>query len=328
VPVLLESLIQQLPSDTSERVQKARDRFNNRIREALRRETRLSFRRRADERDSQRQENIGVPIAVVPGLPSALHSVERRSIEDKHQLAALLSPYRQILLGLRDNGSLATQKLVPALIGAPLASGLLDGREQSIAAVTAYADFLLGRLTEFDLTKFILDVDEDVLGVYSYRVSSYFDDPNPRIELYWGIIGLVARDLGVEIEDLTCVVLTHELAHAYTHVGSDADDHFWPSGKFAESAKVLKEGLAQYYTALVCGRAEKWAPRAFAAYEKLLPKQPDIYCAHCEWVAEPEWVRLAMLEIRRSSAPGSIERFKECLERAFERLGATGTTDE
>ena len=50
---------------------------------------------------------------------------------------------------------------------------------------------LLAHLERFRLTEFILKIDEDVLGIYDHSGTK------PKIELYWGIIGLVARDLNV-----------------------------------------------------------------------------------------------------------------------------------
>jgi len=74
----------------------------------------------------------------------------------------------------------------------------------------------------------IFAIREDVLGVYRFNPPKQpswgdTDDANARIELFWGVIGLVSRLLGVSLEGLTVKVLAHELAHAYTHVGADAD---------------------------------------------------------------------------------------------------------
>src|SRR3989442_15075119 len=67
MPILLEDLIKQLPADTEEKVRKAKDRFNNRVRD----ETRFYFRRRTDLND-HRDEIITVPTSVQAGLPEAL----------------------------------------------------------------------------------------------------------------------------------------------------------------------------------------------------------------------------------------------------------------
>ena len=56
-------------------------------------------------------------------------------------------------------------------------------------------------------------------------------------------IGLVARDLNLDVEDPSCVILAHELAHAFTHVGSDANHLSWESAQFQSSALEVREGL-------------------------------------------------------------------------------------
>jgi hypothetical protein len=239
----------------------------------------------------------------------------------KYQLAILLAPYRDVLTALRDNGAAAVKHLIPALRKEPLAQGLLDGGEHHIEPTRAYADFILKKLSEFELTKFILRVNKDVLGVYRYRVHEHYDEPDPKIELFWGVIGLVARDLSVGVEDLTCVVLAHELAHAYSHVGSDADDHSWGTANFSGSQHELVEGLAQFYTLRVCKRLGDSSPGVMAAFTALLPHQPEAYHTHQQWKdSTPEGVRLAMLETRRLPTAGTLEQFRACLDDAQKRM--------
>jgi hypothetical protein len=320
MPILLKDLIDQLPSDMEEKVRKARDRFNNRIREALRGETRFYFRRRAGS-DSYRDETVAVPISIQPGLPEALQPADKQAIDDKHRLSLLLAPYRHTLATLRDGSKNAAEKLIPTLQNDALARSLLDGREKYLPAVSQYADALLRKLNEFQLTRFILQVNSDVLGVYRYRSEVLWDNPEPKIELYWGIIALIARDLGMEVEDLTCVVLAHELAHAFTHVGADADDHRWTTAHFAASALELKEGLAQFYTRSVCERLRDNVPGAMQAYEALLPHQPPAYQVQKEWGnSNPEHVRLAMLESRRVDGPVTLVQFAIFLRDARKQL--------
>jgi len=71
---------------------------------------------------------------------------------------------------------------------------------------------LLERLIMDDPLSRILGVDEDTLGAYCF--SSSTDEAGEfatRIELFWGVIGLVAQWLPATIEDVTVVTLTHEL---------------------------------------------------------------------------------------------------------------------
>lgn len=316
MPILLEELIKQVPRETEQEVREAKDRFNARVRHALRGETRLTLRRRA-EAESGTNETVAVPIVVVPGLPDALRPHERQAIEDKYHLAILLAPYRRGLTALQSSGTIMAERLIPTLDADPVGRDLLDGREISVETARDYADFLLKKLGEFDLAKFILRVDEDVLGCYTYRVQPYWDHPKPVIELYWGIIGLIARDLRVPVGDLTYVVLAHELAHAYTHVSFDADDHAWDTDIFEKSAHELKEGLAQFYALQVCKRVESSGPGTLAAFNTLLPHQPAAYHTHARWTeSTPEYVRLAMLETRRSGKAGTLEQFEACLHGA------------
>jgi hypothetical protein len=75
-------------------------------------------------------------------------------------------------------------------------------------------------LNKHDPLKRVLLVSEDFLGVYEYDAKDLFEDQRAvnraTIRLYWGVIGLVSQWLGCAVEDLAVVVLTHELAHAYT----------------------------------------------------------------------------------------------------------------
>jgi hypothetical protein len=122
-----------------------------------------------------------------------------------------------------------------------------------------------------------------------------------RSDSYGGVIGLVSEWLGCAVEDLATVVLTHELAHAYTQLGADIEGRRWAAPSFAKAETALKEGLAQYYTDRVLHRLERRYGGALKVFVGLLPDQPAAYRSHQPWVenSSPEAVRRAMLEIRR-----------------------------
>ena len=86
----LEKLLEQIPSDTEEIVRRARDRFDQQIREALRQESALRLRR--DEADDglgpRKREALAVRVSLMPGLPAALRS---KAIDEKDWLAAALA---------------------------------------------------------------------------------------------------------------------------------------------------------------------------------------------------------------------------------------------
>jgi len=321
MPILLNDLVAKLPSDTEDKVRRAKERFNERIRETMRRETRLSLHRKNGDGRDKRDDVVQVPIDIEPGLPEALIPADKQTIEDQYHLAILLGPHREKLTALRDSGKAVAEHLLPILREDAKARALLSGNELLVKTASDYADFLLRSLNDFRLADFILRLDSDVLGEYRYRVHKGYDDPKPRIRLYWGVIGLVAQDLGISLEGLTGVVLAHELAHAYTHVGSDADDRYWSSDLFTQSDLELKEGLAQYYTMRVCERNKESRPGLLNAFGELLRHQTAAYTVHKDWKsATSEHVRLAMLETRRTLRKGTLKEFEVRLQTANDQL--------
>jgi hypothetical protein len=320
MPILLEELINALPVETDEIVRNARDKLRQRIREILSEEARLHLHRKSLSRRGKNTP-INVQISVKAGLPDALQAKDRQEIADRHRLALILAPFRQTLTAFCESGEHSTLRLLPLLEREPLAKPMLNGEERHLKPAWEYAKFLMERLKQFELTKFILRVEEDVLGIYRDKSIGLFDEPEPQIDLYWGVIGLVARDLGVSVADLTYVVLAHELGHAFTHAAIDADGKTWNSESFWKSESALKEGLAQHYTAIVCERIGDVAPGASRAYSELLKQQPTAYQTHTRWKDfSPEHIRSAMLEIRRSGTPTGVETFELCLKKEKHRL--------
>jgi hypothetical protein len=119
------------------------------------------------------------------------------------------------------------------------------------------------------------------------------------------VIGIMAAALNLQVEALTIVVLAHELAHAYTHLGRDIDNEKWDTEAFAGADLEIIEGLAQFYTMVVCHRLGSRAPAAESAFRALLAKQVGPYKAHESWVEDDEHggeiVRVAMIECRSRS---------------------------
>ena len=66
----------------------------------------------------------------------------------------------------------------------------------------------------------------------------------------------MAGVVGATVEALTVVVAAHELSHAYTHLGRDIDGRCWDTEAFAHAETGMVEGLAQFYTALICDKLE------------------------------------------------------------------------
>ena len=259
-------------------------------------------------------------IQLVPGVPVELEKVE---FADEKWLAILLAPWRSTLTTLRAGSNEIGGKLLPELFAQENQSERFPEIDRDLRAVEDFAESLLRDAAAFDLVTEIHAIDEDILGRYSFKISPYTNEvADARIDLYWGVIGLVARALGVTVEGLTEKVLAHELAHAYTHLGADIDGERWDSQHFVKAARGLKEGLAQYYTGRIVERIQRQFPDAEHAYKTLLPHQPDEYRTHNTWVEAgrtPEEVRLAMISLRRKGL-GTIEDFAGALENGASRL--------
>ncbi|MBI3800826.1 MAG: hypothetical protein HY268_28095 [Deltaproteobacteria bacterium] len=209
-------------------------------------------------------------------------------------------------------------------------AAIASGQDQSLQHISELAEILLKEVQKFNLVEWVLEINEDVLGTYHYKKPPHKtgqllfiaeESKEKWINLYWGVIGLIAQLLDVAVEDLTTVVLTHELAYAYTHLGADIDGHRWTAHNFASTDNCLKEGLAQYYTELVCTRLLRQAPQSLDAYKRLLEHQPLDYQVHHRWLEEfkPEEVRFAMIETRRNG-PGRHDAFEAALTHTYEKL--------
>ena len=260
------------------------------------------------------------------GLPQTLQGVE---FPDDHRLALLISPYKAELAKC-SKVSESLSELFRKLNADQLGKELLNRRDENLPQLQGLVRELLAILEKANPVERILEVNSDVLGMYQYRLPArnrlFSEDPmNGEIILYWGVIGIVAGSLGIGIEDLTLVVLAHEVAHAYTHLGADIDGKRWSSAGFASSAHQIKEGLAQYYTFRVVHRLDFQAPGVFSAYEELLKNQPPAYQTHLGWIDDftPEEVRSAMIEVRRSGV-GREAEFDNALNAARERLRGHG----
>jgi hypothetical protein len=265
-------------------------------------------------------EAIIVPVRLQPGLPKAL---EHAVLNEAEEVALVLSQWRATLEALRA-GAADADSMAASLGRDPRLVQVAVEARSMLPEVRRWAEDLLKRIATAKPLGRIL-VEEDVLGVYAFGplpplVANLVPPPNTRVELYWAVVGLVAQALGVDVEDLTGVVLAHELAHAYSHVGADIDGLRWPNEAFSQAERGLVEGLAQYYTHQVCVRLREQYPGMLAAYQALLPYQPAPYQAHQAWTksSRPEEIRFAMLESRRRRVT-TLEEFNLLVKEVGER---------
>lgn len=318
MPIKLTDLIARVPREVEARVRRMRDQARPTIQDALRAECRLEFR--TPEEMVQNLPGAKAPVGIAEGYPAVLHKID---FPDDFERVILLGRYRAVLeQAVRSTSGLV--ELRRQLLRQPAPEKWVLADEAALEAVAQWASALLRVLNQQDPLTKVLAVQEDVLGVYEYDARDLFRDERAvnraTIRLYWGVIGLVSEWLGCSVEDLTVVVLTHELAHAFTQLGADIEGRRWPSPAFAAAETALKEGLAQYYTDRVLRRIGRRYGGALGVFEAMLPRQSEPYRAHQTWEqSSPEAVRRAMLEIRRWKQ-GKIEDFERRLAVAGNEL--------
>jgi hypothetical protein len=313
--ISIHELLSRVDSRVEVEVRLAMERMRQTLREAVKAETGLSMRWRGDDRVNSAQ----VPIEVCDGCPESLAKVD---FPDDLEPLLFMADYRDSLV----NVETSVEQLIVAnkkLRSFPAGSTLSLDPDDPFYAVRDWVVLMLSRLSEIDPVLTILNVHEDVLGTYTYE--RYGEDPfsvnRASIQLYWPVIGFVAKRLGCTVENLTGVVLIHELSHAYTQLGADIGGMRWPSENFANAEVTLKEGLAQYFTAKVVSVVSGKYPSLQDAYTRLLSKQSDTYKVHIPWIEQvsPEAVRLAMIEVRRQGER-ALAQFETRLNRASSAL--------
>jgi hypothetical protein len=308
-----ESIVRNLIApDTEERVLQTVKRFSPIVREVIRAETGLKL--------SDGEQRGALPICVTTGMPLSFAQV----VTDEPD------PILWKLLALRARLHEAAGTLAILAECAPQVASWVscpDGVRETLGAVPAAQKCaaLLANLQRADEVKKKIQaiISEDILGRYLYP-----QHHAPRIEIYWMPIGLIAQAINVSVENLTIVVLVHELAHGYTHIGCDIDSERWKRDDFANSDVYVKEGLAQHYTAVISEKLEGRSPGCQAAYSAFLELQSGPYLFHQGWLKEQparrgEAVRYALLAARR----GSIDRqdWLALIRKTSESLRGGGT---
>jgi hypothetical protein len=290
-------LREHLPSDTQKRVERAYKQWNRVLRNRLGSETRLRLKIDDDQ--------IAIPVKIVDGLPAPFANVIREFDPDLWWLTAHRTMFSVTQTGVAELARAAaiSRPLVRASAG-----------DEDIQKELHRVATLLSRLLETkeleDFDEALRQINQDVLGAYFFYRS--------EVHLYWMVIGFYAARLGVQIEDLTIVVLTHELAHAYTHLGADIDGTCWDTNAFAATDLRIVEGLAQLYTETVVDRLAESLPGAKIAFNALLKKQSEPYTIFKQWidpsVARGEIIRTAMIQTR-TTRNTKYEIFRDAIER-------------
>ena len=230
--IKIEDLLAGLDSDIESKVESTCKKLKPVIQNALRNQSLLLKRQREANGQRTEGENVDVPVVVESGVPEHLRGWTPPNFDT---LSTLIAAHRPMIARTKQ-GLAMVADLLQMVASLPGATELISGRDDHIPPVLELLDDLLRSVSGIRLTRTILGAGGDALGRYIYRELR----PNrprkervPRIELYWQMIGFVANQLDVTVEDLTIVVLSHEQAHAYTHLGYDANGCAWELDSFA-----------------------------------------------------------------------------------------------
>lgn len=258
----ITALLKEYDPDLERRVFRSFKQWNNVIRDQLRNE--MGFRLSIGE------ESQAVPVRVMAGFPAAFQPVIEQIPPGLWRFLLRLPAFENTVTGLDalvNTYSVATAEVLP--------SGIPPFLPPSITEARAFCVHLLDTLHGIEIHKRLGAIKEDILGAYFFRV--------PEVHLYWMVIGLVAGVLGISVESLTVVVATHELAHAYSHLGRDIDGQRWETEDFARADLNIVEGIAQFYTEVVSRKLEARNPAVLPAYARLVDIQEGPYRVHQEW---------------------------------------------
>lgn len=296
-----------VPPDAEERVNRSFKQWNQIVRDYIRTETGLKL--------SDGDSRYAIPVRVVNGFPVTL--------------AQLIDQYRDPVMWR-------------LIIGQPKLGGLIEGIEfllqkwnqleqwPSLPEPAKNGQLVLDRTLKIatslqqvaladKVVQQIKDIHEDILGVYRFAPAQ-----GSNVELYWLPIAMIAAMIDVAIEDLTVIVLIHELAHGYTHIGRDIDGESWDDSGFRDSEPGVVEGLAQFYTEVISERLAARTPSLFTAYQALLKLQSGPYLAHQDWLKMDrrqigETVRFTLIAAR-SHGKVTYDHWRAMMKKTRENL--------
>lgn len=259
----LTELINHAIPDAAQQVDRAYTKWNQKIRDRLRDETGFKLTRG--------EQKVAIKVEVAYGMPLALQQVLQTFDTQWAELLIHRGQFNDAASGM-EIASSKLARITQVLRNSAPTPGEIDSFRTVLALLTK----LNAELAAKELTKTILTINQDALGAYYYRAG--------KVRLFWLPIALVSMSGGHSIEALTFVTLAHELAHAYTHLGMDIDGHDWDTDDFANADLELVEGLAQYYSEVICDHVLEQFPEARACFEHMLTILPPWYKTYREWV--------------------------------------------
>lgn len=309
----LAKLLKEFDPELEERVRQTFRQWNTVLRDQLRNEMGLRL--------SVGEDTQSVPVRVVPGFPEPFRQAVEGIPPGAWRFLLQLPALESTVSGL---DSLVNLYSGQEPFGIP--DGIPPDLPPFVEDSKFFCQHLVDALHRIDVREKLKRINEDVLGAYFFNMRT--------IDLYWMVLGLVARILGVSVESLTVVVATHELAHAYSHLGRDIDGTVWETQDFRSSDLEIVEGVAQFYTEAVSLKLHPRNPALVETFRKLLTIQQGPYLVHQDWSkgAPPlrgelfprtgEIVRSTLLQCRRRSVR-RYDEMKAIIDYTSAQLGAS-----
>jgi hypothetical protein len=166
-------------------------------------------------------------------------------------------------------------------------------------------------LKKFDLNEILKRIIEKFSKEMFHSPFGVYNIKNSRISLYIKPIYFYCKVKNLNFKTFVILVLIHELAHGYSHIGLDKDRQSWE--KIGVTDLNIVEGIAQYYTKRFFEKYNKRFNDGLSVFESLLEDQANCYKAFIEWQVSDEQLYRAFVELRRNGKTKTGE-FKELIE--------------
>jgi hypothetical protein len=265
----LERLVLSFNENLKDEVIRAKDKYNLKVRGVIAEKTGVSLSFRTKDIDTKVIDGKeSIPIKVVDLVPLSLLELFDK-FDDNH--IELLLHYRRMKSASRE---------LEFQIDKYSAFSDYHQKSTTVEELNHAINHLHKLIREVEvcgILEAIQKLGPDLLGAYFLR--------DNRVELYWLCIGLCNILHDLPIEDFTLVVLIHELAHGYTHIGFDKDGNKWETEDFGATDLKIVEGFAQFYTEMLC---RDYFDQATKAFNALLTKQSTEYTDYKNWFDEKE----------------------------------------
>lgn len=190
---------------------------------------------------------------------------------------------------------------------------LPDTLKNNMLEIVKYCD---SKLLEYNIDLLIKRLFENYEGKLKSPFGVYRIKPS-SIELYLLPIVIFCKSHNLDFETFFIIILAHEIAHLYNHVGEDKDGYYWR--KFSSTDTHLAEGLAQYYTWAFLHSYEDKLPGGKFTFRFLEKRQAEEYRWFRLWKSTWEQTYFAFIDSRRNDVTDHRE-FLYILEKSKERI--------